>query len=209
VTGAEPAPDRALNASISTGRRVGVFGGTFDPPHAGHVSVAQDVADALALDQVVWIPAFRSPHKRNARLTPAAIRLEMIQHAVRADPRFRVDDCEIMREGPSYTVDTLRGMREQLGDRAAEIVLIIGADQYAAFERWREPDSIRAMATIAVMDREGEAALDAPGVRRVPVGRIDISSTDVRGRVARGEPIEDLVPAGVAAVIRREGLYRT
>ena len=97
VTGADAAPDRALKASSPTRRRVGVFGGTFDPPHAGHVSVATDVADALGLDELVWIPAFRSPHKPDGPQTSAAIRLEMVRRVTKADARFRVDDCEIHR----------------------------------------------------------------------------------------------------------------
>ena len=208
MTGADPAPGRALNVSTSPRRRVGVFGGTFDPPHVGHVSVARDVADALDLDELVWIPAFRSPHKPDGTQTPAAIRFEMVRRAARADSRFRVDDREITREGPSYTVDTLRGLRAASTDDDAEIVLIMGTDQYAVFDRWREPESIREMATIAVMDRRGEAGPEAPGVRRVPVGRVDVSSTEVRDRVARGVSIEGLVPDDVATVIAREGLYR-
>jgi nicotinate-nucleotide adenylyltransferase len=208
VNGADAAPDRALKASSAIPRRVGVFGGTFDPPHAGHVSVATDVADALGLDELVWIPAFRSPHKPDRPQTSAAIRLEMVRLVTNADTRFRVDDCEITREGPSYTVDTLRDMRSAPTHEDAEIVLIMGADQYAAFDRWREPDSIRRMATIAVMDRGGEAGPVGAGVCRVPVGRVDVSSTEIRERVARGVPIEGLVTEEVAAVIEREGLYR-
>ena len=208
VTGADAAPDRALKAFSSTRRRVGVFGGTFDPPHAGHVSVAKDVADSLGLDEVVWIPAFRSPHKPEGPQTSAAIRFEMVRRVTKADVRFRADDREVIREGLSYAVDTLRDMTSAASKDDTEIVLIMGTDQYASFDRWREPESIREMVMIAVMDRGGEAGPDGTGVCRVPVGRVDVSSTAVRERVARGVSIEGLVPDDVAAVIEREGLYR-
>lgn len=207
VTAAESAVNRALNASAVPSRRVGVFGGTFDPPHLGHVSVARDVADALRLDEVVWVPAFRSPLKPEAPETPPEVRLEMVRHAAQADARFRVDDREIRRQGPSYTVDTLREMRADTRADTEEVVLIMGVDQYATIDQWREPDTIRALATIAVMDRGGEAGPETPGVRRIPVGRVDISATAVRERVARGDSLDGWVLPAVADVIAREGLY--
>ena len=207
VTAAESTVNRALNAPASAPHRAGVFGGTFDPPHLGHVSVARDVADALQLDEVVWVPAFRSPLKPEAPETPPHVRLAMVGHAADADSRFRVDDCEILREGPSYTVDTLREMRAGALVSADEIVLIMGVDQYATIDRWREPDAIRQLATIAVMDRGGEAGPETPGVRRVPVARVDISATAVRQRAARGDSLDGWVLPAVADVIAREGLY--
>lgn len=208
VTGADPVDGRARTASGPPPGRVGIFGGTFDPPHVGHVSVARDLADALELDEVVWIPAFRSPHKEHDPVTDSALRLEMVERAIEADPRFRVDDRELRRPGPSYTVDTLRELTQGPLAGADEIVLIMGVDQYDAFERWRDPERIRAMATIAVMDRDGAAATATPGVVTVPVGRVDVSSTQVRDRVAEGMPIAGWVPDRVADIIRREGLYR-
>ena len=208
VTAAESALDRALNAPASAPRRVGVFGGTFDPPHRGHVSVVRDVADALRLDEIVWVPAYHSPLKPDAPETPPEVRLEMVRHAADADPRFRVDDREIRRGGPSYTVDTLREMRAGPLADAEEVVLIMGVDQYGSFDRWREPDAIRALATIAVMDRGGEAGPETPGVRTIPVRRVDVSATEVRERVARGDALDGWVLPAVADVIVREGLYR-
>ena len=204
--GADVASARALNVPACPPRRVGVFGGTFDPPHIGHVSVARDVADVLGLDELVWVPAFRSPHKPDRPQTSPGVRLEMVRCAATADPRFRVDDCEIRRKGPSYTIDTLRSIR---AEDSNDIVLIIGADQFAAFDQWKTPEAIRALAAIAVMDRGGETGRESPGVLRVPVGRVDVSSTAVRERAARGDSIEGWVPDEVAAVIEREGLYRS
>jgi nicotinate-nucleotide adenylyltransferase len=111
------------------------------------------------------------------------------------------------RPPPSYTVDTLRALREEHGSDA-ELVLILGHDQWRAFDAWHRPDEIRSLATLAVMDRGGEGVEDEPGVVRVPVGRIDVSSSEVRDRAAAGESIGGLVPDGVAEIVRRERLYR-
>jgi nicotinate-nucleotide adenylyltransferase len=198
--------------------RIGVFGGSFDPPHTGHVRVVQDVADHLSLDRVLWIPARVSPFKDEAHTSPPDARLEMVREAATADPRFEVDARELGRPGPSYTVDTLEALRAEHPD--AEIFLILGADQFEHFARWRAPERIVRAARLAVMDRDGasarvvapEVADAVPGLEAgttfVPVRRIDVSSTGVREAVGRGEDPADAVPAGVARVIRARGMYR-
>jgi nicotinate-nucleotide adenylyltransferase len=193
--------------------RVGIFGGTFDPPHLGHVVVARDVADALALDLVLWVPARVSPHKLHRRVSSPGVRLEMVRAAASADARFQVSDVELERAGPSYTVDTLRDLRARWP--SSELFLILGADQLRVFASWRGPGEILSLATLALMDREGEAAAalapDLPGMERavhVPVTRVDVSATRVRAAVAAGEDVSGMVPAGVLAVIGRERLYR-
>ena len=188
-------------------RRIGVFGGSFDPPHLGHASASADVADALGLERVLWIPASRSPHKAETDPTRAEVRLEMVRAAASVDDRFEVDPIELERPPPSYTVDTLEALRARFGPDV-ELVLIIGIDQWRAFERWRAPERIRELATIAVMDRGGESIQEGRGVVRAPVRRVDVSSTAVRAAAARGERLDGLVAPGVAAVISREALYR-
>lgn len=201
-------------------RRVGIFGGTFDPPHDGHVSVARDVADALGLDEVLWIPVGSPPHKTGVALTPPSLRLQMTRAAAATDPRFRVSEIELRRSGPSYTVDTLRQLSADNAMADAELFLIMGYDQYRDFGSWRSPDEIRGLATLAVMDRGGESLprpgagrsnddAEADGIVRVQVRRVDVSSTDIRARAARGEDVSDLVPSAVGRLIAGGRLYRS
>jgi len=187
--------------------RIGIFGGTFDPPHLGHLVMASDVHRVLALDRLVFVPAGDPPHKLGQVATPAGLRLEMVRAAVAGDDRFAVDDLELRREGPSYTVDTLREFRRR--DPDGELFFLIGADALRDFRTWRAPDEVARLARLAVMERAGEPA-SAPAsleVRDVRVTRIDISATQVRSRVAEGASIRYLVTEPVRRIIERERLY--
>jgi nicotinate-nucleotide adenylyltransferase len=186
--------------------RIGVFGGTFDPPHVGHVSVARDVADALELDRLLWIPARHSPLKPDAPATPDHVRVRMVQAAAAVDPRFQVDTRELRRPPPSYTVDTLEELRAEVGPEA-ELFLVMGVDQYDAFDAWHEPDRIRRLATLTVMDRDGTGTSHVEGAVVVPVRRVDVSATEIRRRVREGVALAGLVPEGVAQIVEEEGLY--
>jgi nicotinate-nucleotide adenylyltransferase len=192
--------------------RVGIFGGTFDPPHVGHVAVAADVADALGLDRVLWIPAREPPHKPVGSVSPPEVRLAMVRAAAACDPRFEVETLELEREGPSYTVDTVQELRRRMPD--AELFLLLGADQARVFGSWRNPEGIAAEVCFAVMDRGGAsgvlAARGLPADARTivtPVRRFDVSSTDVRARARQGLGVSGLVPPGVGEIIERERLY--
>ena len=188
--------------------RVGLLGGTFDPPHIGHLIAAQDVLVALGLDRVLFIPAHAPPHKRSRAITPAAIRLEMLEAAIGDDARFGVDTLELERKGISYTVDTLRELRER--EPRWELYLLLGTDQARDLGSWREPAEIVRLARLVVMARDGVASVSLPWpAETVGVTRIDVSSTGVRNRMAEGRPIRYVVPDGVLRVIEREGLYRT
>ena len=186
--------------------KVGLFGGTFDPPHLGHLIVAQEVHFRLGLDRVLWVPAAIPPHKRGRSITAATIRLEMVRAAIADDSRFSVSDLEVRRSGPSYTADTLRQLREQRP--ADELFLIVGADQLRELHTWREPDMISRLATVVGFSRAGEEAPAVEGVVVVEVPRIDVSSTEVRRRVAAGEPVSYMIPAAVEGVVRGRELYR-
>lgn len=201
---------RAPEADVKGRRRVGIFGGTFDPPHLGHLAVARDVAAALALDQVIWMPAGIPPHKAATDVTAAEVRLAMVRAAVEGHEGFIVSDLEISRPGLSYTVDTLRELQGAGED--ADYFLILGVDQYRSLDSWRLPGEIRRRARIAVMDRGGESMSQdekSPEVLSVAVRRVDASSTDVRKRVRDGGDVSGLVPEGVASLIYSEGLYST
>lgn len=186
-------------------RRIGLFGGTFDPPHLGHLSVANDIVAALELDELRWLVAARSPHKPDTELSPDDVRVEMVTELVASNPRFRVDDREVRRGGLSYAVDTVRQIRAEL-DPDDRLYLVIGADQYAVFDEWRSPTAIREHASVVVMDREGQGGARPPDLS-VPVRRVDISSTAVRKLVAQGAILDGVVPDAVAALIRRHELY--
>jgi nicotinate-nucleotide adenylyltransferase len=191
--------------------RIGLLGGTFDPPHAGHLIVAQDVADALDLHEVLFMPSHVPPHRDEAGVSPADLRFRMTRAAVEPNDRFRASDLELQREGPSYTVDTVRALREAYP--GAEIFAIIGADQFARLHTWKEPGELASLARLVVMAREGEDPVRIdPGVEVsyevVPVTRVDLSSSSIRDRVRVGRPIRYLVRKPVRRIIAQEGLYR-
>jgi len=179
--------------------RIGVFGGSFDPIHHGHLIAATSLADALGLDQVRMVVARTQPLKRDGHGASAADRAEMVGLAVGDDARLRADRSELDREGPSYTVDTLRALRAGLP--GAELVLLLGADAAAELPRWREAEAIPALARVEVFARGGAAA----GSQAVP--RVDISSTEIRARVRRGRSIRYWVPDAVAEYIAAHRLY--
>ena len=182
--------------------RVGVFGGTFDPVHVGHLAIANEALDELGLDYVYFVPARRSPLKQDGPMASAEDRLAMLTAATRDEPRFRVSQIELDRTGPSFTVDTLESLRSE-----GELFLILGSDAYADFERWREPARIRELATIVLAARPG--APNAPaGVRMLDSPLMDISSRELRARAARGRSLRYLVPKAALRYIEEHRLYR-
>ena len=189
--------------------RVGVFGGTFDPPHVGHLIVAQDAMEVLGLDRVRFVPAHVSPLKTDRPAgTPADLRLEMVRLAVARHPGFEVSEAEVERDPPSFTVDTLRDFAEAQPE--VEWTLLMGADQWADFDRWREPATIAALARIVVLTRAGTGARRARvpvDQRMLEVPRVDVSASDIRRRARAGRSIRYLVPEPVRALIDEKGLY--
>jgi nicotinate-nucleotide adenylyltransferase len=188
-------------------RRIGVFGGTFDPPHVAHVALARAALDALSLDEVRWIPAGR-PWQKARAITPAHHREAMVRLVIDGEPRFVLDRIELERDGPSYTVDTVRAL-EPLGD----LFLVIGADQYAGLHTWRGWQELLGLVTLAVANRPGPLPPVNAEVLRfphrvVPLPMLDVSATEIRSRVARGAPIDGMVPPAVASYIDSHHLYR-
>lgn len=193
-------------------KRIGLFGGTFDPPHVAHLALAEWARDRLRLDRVVFIPAGRPPHKRRASLSTAARRVEMTRLAVRGNAAFEVSTLELEADGPSFTVETLRRMRAR--DPGARLYLLLGADSLDDFRTWHEPKAILALATVAVAGRPGAGRTGARAWARhrrvVWLGnpKLEVSSSLVRIRARRGRSVRYLVPDPVARYIERHRLYQ-
>lgn len=180
--------------------RIGIFGGSFDPIHHGHLIAAAALAEALALDAVHLMVANQQPLKPEGHLASGEQRAAMVELAVRGDSRLRCDRRELAREGPSYTVDSLRGLRAEQPD--AELVLLVGADTASRMHQWHEPDEIWKLCRVEPFAREGigEAGIQVP--------RLDISSTAIRARLRAGRSIRYWVPDAVAEHIATHRLYR-
>lgn len=188
--------------------RLGIYGGSFDPPHLGHLLPVLDAAEQLELDGVRYVPAAIQPLKVGRATASPADRLAMTERLVQGIPGFSVDPAEIGRPGLSYTVDTLAGVAADVP--GAELFLLVGADAYALFDQWRDPDRVRALATIVVLVRgDGTPSpSELPGVRVLQSRRVDISSTELRARVRDGRTIRGFVPDAVADYVAEHRLYR-
>ena len=187
----------------------GVLGGTFDPIHLGHLRAAENAREALALDEVVFVPAGSPPH-RGQPLTSGVDRYAMVALATAGHPAFVASDVELFRDGPSYTADTLAELRRRRP--ADDLFLIVGSDTFPEMRTWKDPERLFSLCTVAVADRPGvepPAFGDAaPRVERVPGPGLSISATEVRRRVKDGRSVRYLVPEAVSDYIAKRGLYR-
>jgi nicotinate-nucleotide adenylyltransferase len=189
--------------------RIGVFGGTFDPVHVGHIVGAVEARRALALDRVVLVPAGDPWQKRGSVMVPAADRLAMVEAAVDGIEGLEVSPLEVERDGPSYTYQTL----EALSAPGRVLFLIVGADVAATMHSWVGIERLAGLATLVVVDRAGDRPSDGglpagwPS-ERVSIPRLDVSSTELRARAARGWPLDGLVPPGAVRIIAERGLYQ-
>lgn len=190
---------------------IGLFGGTFDPPHLAHLIIAETVCDQFGLDQILWMPSGQPPHKTGGELTPAASRLAMTRLAIRDNEAFAVSTLEMERDGPSYTVDTLRVLQDRHPN--ASFALIIGGDSLADFHTWHRPEEIASRAPLIVYDRpqatppESERLVQEARFAEAP--RLAISSTGIRNRCRDGRSIRYLVSEPVRRYIQEENLYRS
>jgi nicotinate-nucleotide adenylyltransferase len=190
--------------------KLALFGGSFDPPHLGHLAFAKFVLDALAPDRLLWLPAGRQWQKPNQVMAAGAHRVQMLNRLTAGEPRFMVDERELHRRGPSFTADTLREFKTQQPD--AELMFLIGQDQYARLPTWYRAEIVAELATLVVVPRAGEAVVTPPGMPPHRLQVLDlpetpISSTAVREAIARGDNISPLVGAEVASYIASHRLY--
>jgi nicotinate-nucleotide adenylyltransferase len=230
--GALAAPPQTMSAP----HRIGILGGTFNPIHLGHLHAAEQVLRELQLARIVFVPAADPPLKRAGaeRIAPAALRLAWVQAALRGQPSFTVDDLELHRAGPSYTIDTLRALNVKLAP--ARLVFIVGEDAFAELDAWRDPTTLLTLADFAVMTRPPglgkplrsliSEALAAPiewaadgesgthrtaktSVARVHITALEVSATDIRRRIRTHEPVRYLLPEGVHDAVIASGAYES
>ncbi len=204
----------------SSRQREGIFGGTFDPIHVGHLMLAEYCREQLRLDRVRFVPAAISPLKVGQEPVPPKVRLEMVKLAISGNPHFVVDDREVRRGGTSYTVDTLREVAGELPD--SDLVFLMGADSLADLDKWREPAEICSLAEIAVVCRGGHPLPNVAILEKylpasskdarecmVPMPQVEISSSDIRSRIASGRSVRYLLHSTTSALIISGGLYKS
>jgi nicotinate-nucleotide adenylyltransferase len=203
---------------MSAPREAGVFGGTFDPIHIGHLAAAEDAGAQLGLEEIFFVPNNVPPHKRGQRVSPADDRVRMIELAIADNPRFRLCAIELERPGPSYSLDTLRLLRAQL-DEGTRLIFLTGCDSLLGLETWHEPDALLAEFDLVFLARPTDDPIDwprlearFPSIRRqtrtIKIPLLEISAQDLRRRIREGLPIRYYVPAPVGEYIRTHRLYR-
>ena len=196
---------------------IGLFGGTFDPVHLGHLVTAEEALHRLGLEFVLFVPAGNPWLKAHRRVAPAEHRLAMVRLAVADNPRFRVSDAEVRRPGPTYTVDTLRELRAELGP-GVRIHLILGVDSLAELGRWHRPEEVLRMSAVVGMARPGAPPPDLEALDRIRPGAsrevvllegplIGVSGTEIRRRLAAGASVRYMLPTAVEEYIRCHRLY--
>ncbi|HVI78973.1 MAG TPA: nicotinate-nucleotide adenylyltransferase [Candidatus Acidoferrum sp.] len=192
-------------ARLSVGglKKIAIYGGTFDPVHHAHLILARDAIETLGLDKVILVPAAISPLKKSAPVASGEVRLEMLQAAIKGEPEFEADECELLRPPPSYTIDTVEEIRGR--ESEASVYCLIGEDNIEQLPQWHRFADLEKIVRFVVLDRSGKQPSHSYQLIR---RRIDISATEIRRRVAQGESIRYLVPDSVDHIIQREKLYR-
>lgn len=215
---AVPETAEAAERAEPSPRRIGILGGTFDPPHLGHLWLATLAADVIGLDRVLFMPAAQPPHKRDEVLTHPTDRLLMTRLAIAAEASFELTPIEMERDGPSYTIDSVDELERTYGTDA-QLYLLMASDSLNAIDTWREPDALLERIEWVVGPRPGSRMPDrsaleerfganASRIHLLEGPSLDVSSSEIRRRVAAGHAIRYLVPRGVEELIRQRGLYR-
>lgn len=189
-----------------------LVGGTFDPPHWGHVLLAETIRDELGIPKVIFVPAFIPPHKQNEKMSRSEHRVKMLQLLVEDNPGFGIDTREIDRQGISYTIDTVREFKKEMNVNSDDLAFLIGADNYVDLDTWKDPDALVNECTIIVAERPEvslqQASKFADHVMFVDLPKIEISSTMIRHRIRDGKSIRYYVLPSVGAYIRDNKLYQ-
>lgn len=189
-------------------RRIGVFGGTFNPIHNGHIKIAEEVLRALNLDEIIFIPAKAPPHKKLDKIAEAKDRYNMVQLAIENNNKFEVSDLEIKREGPSYSIDTVRELKNKFNDDD-EFYFIIGSDTIPELKQWKEIKNLLKIIKFVVINRPGYSFKGIPkSALRIQLRGIGISSSKIRRRLRKKENIKYLVPQAVEKYIIKKRLYK-
>ncbi|MEX0822139.1 MAG: nicotinate-nucleotide adenylyltransferase [Rhodothermales bacterium] len=200
-----------MTSSATDRQRVGIFGGSFNPPHVAHLIVAEIVREQFTLDHILWIPNYRSPLKDEAGLVDATDRLAMTRIATEANDAFSVSNIEVKRAGASYTIDTVRALQDQRPETIFH--LMIGSDSLADIDRWHEPRRLLERVPFIVYPRPGDEDVEAPNDMRERISfadapLLDLSSTGIRERIRTGRSIRYMVPEGVRDYVDTHRLYR-
>ena len=183
-------------------KKIGIYGGTFDPIHYAHLILARDALETLGPDDEIFVPAAISPLKKTAPVASGELRLAMLRAVIKGEPKFVVDDCELRRPPPSYAIDTVEEVRQ--GHKHTAIYCLIGEDNVQTLKKWHRFAELEKMINFVILDRKGQPPTSSyPLIDR----KIDISATEIRTRVASGRSIRYLVPPAVEEIIRREKLY--
>ena len=193
----------AERLSVGGLKKIAIYGGTFDPVHHAHLILARQAIETIGLAKVILVPAAISPLKKAAPVASGEVRLAMLQAAIKREPEFEVDECELLRPPPSYTIDTVEEIRRRECD--SSIFCLIGEDNVKQLPRWHRFAELEKMVRFVVLDRSGKQPSHS---YQLIHRRIDISATEIRRRVARNESIRYLVPDSVEEIIEREKLYR-
>ncbi|HVD86030.1 MAG TPA: nicotinate-nucleotide adenylyltransferase [Solirubrobacterales bacterium] len=205
-----------MSKSPSDGAAIGILGSAFNPPHLGHLALAQEALWQLGLAEVILVPTGQAPHKRIADDPGRELRMAMTRLAAAEDSRLSVSSIEVDREGPSYTYETLEALAKERGE--TELVFVMGADAAVGLESWREPERVVEQASLAVARRAGVSDADVDAVMRslgcagratmLEMPQFGVSSSAVRERAKQGRPLRYLVPETVARFIEEKGIYR-
>ena len=188
--------------------RIGILGGTFNPVHNGHIRLAEFSGKKLKLDKIIFIPVNIPPHKKGSDIIDPLFRYDMVRLAIEGMPNFEASDIEVRKDGTSYSVETLKVLKEKFGPEA-ELYFITGADSLYELAEWKDVDEIFALARFVVANRPGFTVAKVPeGIETIEVPEMDISSSEIRAKIRNGATVKGIVPDKVISYIEEKGLYK-